>query len=68
MKANERFEYMAELFFNETGLTAPGKDHCAAFGCRSDEEIEETARQWRVFAELFYCELFQMHKDAKTLK
>jgi len=63
MKANERFEYMAGLFFKETGLTAPGKDNCAAFGCRSDEEMEETAKQWRLFAERFYTELFNLHQS-----
>lgn len=68
MKANERFEYMAELFFKKTGLTAPGKDSCAAFGCRSEEEMEETAKQWRIFAESFYQELFSMHKYTNRLK
>ena len=68
MKANERFEYMAELFFNKTGLTAPGKDNCAAFGCRSDDEMEETAKQWRLFAEDFYTELFSLHKEHNQLK
>jgi len=63
MNANDRFEYMAELFLKETGLTAPGKDSCASFGCRR----KETAKKWRIFAEAFYCELFQMHKDANTL-
>ena len=61
MKVNERFEYMAELFYKKTGLTAPGKDSCAAFGCRSDEEMAETEKQWRLFAESFYAELFDMH-------
>ena len=68
MNANERFEYMAELFFNETGLTAPGKDSCAAFGCRSDEEMEETAKQWGCFAECFYTDLFSLHKEHHLLK
>ena len=63
MKVNERFEYMAELFYRETGMTAPGKDNCAAFGCRSEEEEAETAKQWRAFAERFYGELFDLHQS-----
>jgi len=68
MNANDRFEYMADLFFKETGLWAPGKDSCAAFGCRSDEEMEETQKQWRVWTEDFYSKMFDNMVDANELQ
>ena len=60
MKANERFEYMAELFYKATGHTAPGKDSCAAFGVTDTDERD---KQWKEFVEVFYNRLFKLHKS-----
>ena len=60
MGANERFEYMAELFYKDTGCMAPGKDSPAGF--YTEEEQELAVVKWKVFVELFYRELFDMHR------
>jgi hypothetical protein len=60
MKAVERFEYMAELFFKATGYMAPGKDSCAAFGVTDTKERD---KQWAEFVEVFYNRLFDLHKS-----
>ena len=60
MKANERFEYMAELFYKDTGMMAPGKDSPAAFGATNREEREAAWHRW---AEKFYEGLFNLHKS-----
>jgi hypothetical protein len=55
MDANERFEYMAELFYKQTGYMAPGKDSPAAFG---DGDIDKRIEMWREWTEHFYSDLF----------
>ena len=55
MNANERFEYMADLFYRQTGFMAPGKDSPAAFGVTDDDERMEA---WKVWVEGFYSDLF----------
>jgi hypothetical protein len=55
MNANERFEYMAELFYKQTGVIAPGKDAPAGFNTDSDEKRREVWSEW---AERFYSDLF----------
>ncbi len=55
MDANERFEYMAELFYKQTGHMAPGKDSPAAFGVTDREEAQEAWKEW---VEHFYSDLF----------
>ena len=60
MNANERFEYMAELFYKATGFMAPGKDSCAAFGVTDTEERD---KKWKEFIEVFYSRLFKLHKS-----
>lgn len=59
MKANERFEYMAELFYKETGFMAPGKDSPAAFGVTDRDERDA---KWKEWTEEFYNKLFELHK------
>lgn len=58
MNANERFEYMAKLFYKETGLMAPGKDSPAAFGVTDREERQIAWKEW---VEKFYDSLFALH-------
>lgn len=60
MNGNERFEYMAELFYKETGLMAPGKESPAAFGVT---DMEERQREFTKWVEIFYDELFDLHKS-----
>ena len=60
MNANERFEYMAELFYKATGNMAPGKDSCAALGVTDREQVE---KEWREFTEVFYSRLFKLHQS-----
>ena len=55
MNANERFEYMADLFYRQTGFMAPGKDSPAAFGVTDDKERMDA---WKAWAEGFYSDLF----------
>ena len=55
MNANERFEYMAELFYKQTGYIAPGKDSSAAFGVTDREKAQEVWAEW---VEHFYSDLF----------
>ena len=55
MNANERFEYMAELFYKQTGYMAPGKDSPAAFGVTDREKSMEAWIEW---TEHFYSDLF----------
>ena len=62
MNANERFEYMAEQLYKKTGMLAPGKDCPAAFG-RSEDDIIQRDKEWAVFIESFYANLFQAHVD-----
>ena len=57
--ANERFEYMAELFYQETGFMAPGKDSCAAFGV---VDTDERDAKWKIWVEEFYIDMFEDHK------
>lgn len=38
MDANERYEYMAEQFYKETGVIAPGKDAPAGFSSKTYKE------------------------------
>ena len=61
MNENERFEYMAELFYKETGFMAPGKD-CPA-GFYTEEEKEVGIATWKGWADEFYSNLFLMHRD-----
>ena len=56
---NERFEYMAELFYKETGFMAPGKDSPA--GYYTEEEKEEGQARWKEWVEEFYIKLFELH-------
>lgn len=56
MNANERFEYMAELFHKQTGRLAPGKDRPDSFECDYDEYY--TKKLWSDWVEGFYSELF----------
>ena len=60
MRANERFEYMAELFYKATGHMAPGKDSCAAFGVTDTDERD---KQWKLWVEDFYAKLFLLHES-----
>ena len=55
MNANERFEYMADLFYRQTGHMAPGKDSPAAFGVVDREEVQKAWAEW---VENFYSDLF----------
>ena len=56
MGANERFEYMAELFYQDTGMMAPGKDSPIA------SNREERQQAWDAWVEEFYDELFILHQ------
>ena len=58
MNANERFEYMAELFYREYAILAPGKDD----PLRLYQESERY-RLWDEFKERFYSDLFELHKS-----
>ena len=60
MNANERFEYMAELFYKKTGCMAPGKDSPAALGGIDEKERMDL---WKDFIEEFYSGLFELHKS-----
>jgi hypothetical protein len=60
MNAHERFEYMADLFYKETGYMAPGKDSCAAFGVT---DHDERYVEWKKWIELFYSSLFDLHES-----
>ena len=55
MNANDRFEVMAEKFYKETGIVAPGKDCPAEF---SDHSYDQRVNAWRKWAEKFYSDLF----------
>lgn len=55
MNANERFEYMAELFYKQTGYIAPGKDSPTALGVTDREKTQEVWKEW---VEHFYSGLF----------
>lgn len=55
MNANERFEYMAELFYKQTGVMAPGKDSPAGF---SVDSYENRQKVWAEWVEDFYSDLF----------
>ena len=55
MDANERFEYMAELFYKQTGYMAPGKDCPAAFG---GGDYDKRIEMWKEWVEGFYSDLF----------
>lgn len=55
MDANERFEYMADKFYKDTGMMAPGKDSPAAFGVT---DRKERMAAWSEWCETFYSELF----------
>ena len=59
MDVNERFEYMAELFYKATGNIAPGKDSPSAFGVADREKVQ---KEWVEFVEVFYSRLFDLHK------
>lgn len=58
MNANERFEYMAELFYKKHGILAPGKDDPI-----SPVTESERYKLWDEFKEEFYSELFNLHKS-----
>jgi len=58
--ANERFEYMAELFYKETGYMAPGKSAPAGF--YTEEQKEEGQDKWKEWVEEFYIDMFEDHK------
>ena len=58
--ANEQFEYMAELFYKDTGFMAPGKDAPAGF--YTEKEREEGREKWKEWAEEFYSKAFELHK------
>lgn len=60
MNSNERFEYMAELFYKETGLMAPGKDSPAAFGVT---DMDERQREFTKWVEEFFSKLFDLHES-----
>ena len=60
MNSNERFEYMAELFYKDTGLMAPGKDSPIACGITNREQRYEAWNEW---IEKFYDGLFDLHKN-----
>ncbi len=60
MNANERFEYMAELFYKDTGLMAPGKNSPSACGIVSREQRDEA---WNKWIDKFYIGLFNLHKS-----
>jgi hypothetical protein len=60
MNTNERFEYMADLFYKETLMMAPGKDSPAAFGVTDHEERDLAWREW---LEVFYSDLFDLHAN-----
>ena len=55
MNASERFEYMAELFYKQTGVIAPGKDAQAGF---SVDSYEKRLEVWSEWTERFYSDLF----------
>jgi len=62
--ANERFEYMAEVFYKDTGFMAPGKDAPAGF--YTEEEREEGQAKWKEWTEEFYSKAFELHKFYTT--
>ena len=55
MKASDRFEVMAEKFYRETGMMAPGKDFPAEL---SGPDCGERVDAWKIWIENFYSELF----------
>ena len=58
MNSNEGFEVMAELFYRETGMMAPGKDCPAGFG---PSDYNERVEAWKKWIEEFYSNLFTKH-------
>lgn len=62
MNANERFEYMAELFYKETGYVAPGKDLPAALNNGGYTDVERD-NAWGEWLERFWIEMFELHKN-----
>ena len=62
MNANERFEYMAELFYRDTGMLAPGKDQSGYLHNSPDERQDA----WKVWTDNFYEQLFNIHKFYST--
>ena len=60
MNVNERFEYMAELFYKDTGFMAPGKS--APPGFYTEEQKEEGDIKWKEWVEEFYIGMFEDHK------
>ena len=63
MNSNERYEYMAELFYKETGMMAPGKDNPAAFGGADELSEREIFEAWDKWTAEFYEKLFDLHKS-----
>ena len=54
--ANDRYEYMARLFFQNTGMMAPGKDDLLSTTPRETREHE-----WKLFIEKYYEEAASAH-------
>lgn len=60
---NERYEYMARLFYLRKGMMAPGKDDVLSTHSR---EIKE--KEWVEFMEEYYAEAAQAHFDKSKLE
>ena len=60
MNVNERCEYIADLFYKETGLMAPGKDSPTEFAVTDRGERQREFKKW---VGVFYSELFDLHRS-----
>lgn len=63
MDANERFELMAEDFYNKTGMLAPGKDSPAGFYVDS----EKLAAEWFKFCSEYNDRVFSVHYEMREM-
>ena len=57
MNVTERYEFMAERYYKETGRIAPGKDNSCDFSM-TDKEKDQNRKEWGQWCESFLCELF----------
>lgn len=57
MNVNERYEFMAERYYKETGKLAQGKDSPCGFGM-TDAEKDQNRKEWGQWCERFMSELF----------
>ncbi len=60
---NERYEYVASLFYDRYGFVAPGKDD----PLETIERMEKNFR-WSAFIEEYYAEAAQAHFELNLKK